>query len=105
MKKVAMFVENDFSAKGIQKLLVHDSPYFRIINFNFEAGQTLAVHHHDVEGELCMTVLSGSGDFLGADGAKTPLQAGDAAVCPIAEPHGFSARTPVRLLVTIAPTL
>lgn len=105
MKKVEMFSENNFSEKSIKKLLVHDSPYFRIINFNFSAGQTLPIHNHDVEGELCMTVLEGSGDFLGVDNAKTPMQAGDAVVCPIAEPHGFAARSAVRLLVTIAPTL
>jgi hypothetical protein len=34
MKKIDLFEANDFSDKGMKKLLVHDSPYFKILNFN-----------------------------------------------------------------------
>jgi len=50
LKKIEVFKENDFSEKTFKKLLVHDSPYFKIINFNFRPGQELPVHSHDIEG-------------------------------------------------------
>ena len=50
LKKIEVFKENDFSEKQFKKLLVHDSPYFKIINFNFRPGQELPVHSHDIEG-------------------------------------------------------
>ena len=46
MKKVEVFKENDFDEKAMKKLLVHDSPYFKILNFNFRAGQELPIHSH-----------------------------------------------------------
>ena len=39
MKKVELYTEGKFSDKGMAKLLVHDSPYFKILNFKFKAGQ------------------------------------------------------------------
>ena len=44
MKQLNLYEENDFSEKAFKKLLVHDSPYFKILNFNFKAGQELPVH-------------------------------------------------------------
>ena len=41
MKQLNLYEENDFSEKAFKKLLVHDSPYFKILNFNFQAGQEL----------------------------------------------------------------
>ncbi len=38
MKKIDVFKENQFGEKGLSKLLVHDSPYFKVINFNFKAA-------------------------------------------------------------------
>lgn len=96
-------LESGFKETGVAKHLVHDSPYFKIINFNFEPGQELPVHSHDVEGQLSITVLEGEGEFLGADGASYPAKSGDVAVADIAEPHGIRAATRMRVLVTIAP--
>jgi hypothetical protein len=39
MKQLNLYAENDFSEKAFKKLLVHDSPYFKILNFNFKPGQ------------------------------------------------------------------
>ena len=64
MKQINLYEANDFSDKSLKKLLVHDSPYFRIINFNFRAGQELPVHAHDVEGQLSLVVLEGEGEFF-----------------------------------------
>ncbi len=105
MKHLNLFKENDFSEKAFKKLLVHDSPYFKIINFNFKAGQELPVHSHDIEGQLSLVIIEGQGEFLGKDGASMPAKAGDVAISEIAEPHGLRAKTDLRLLVTIAPPI
>lgn len=105
MKQVNIFDANDFSDKGMKKLLVHDSPYFKILNFNFKAGQELPVHSHDIEGQVSLTIMEGTGEFLGRDGASVPGKTGDVVISEIAEPHGFKATTNVRLLITIAPPI
>ena len=105
MKTINLYEANGFSENAFKKLLVHDSPYFKIINFNFKAGQELPIHSHDIEGQLSLTVLEGEGEFL-ADGGKTlPARAGDILICEISEPHGLRAKTDLRLLVTIAPPI
>lgn len=104
MKTMNIFEEGTFSEKAMKKLLVHDSPYFRIINFNFKAGQELPVHSHELEGELSIQILEGEGEYLAKD--KTlPAKTGDILICEIAEPHGVRAVTDMRVLVTIAPPL
>uniref|UniRef100_I2Q6Q3 Cupin domain-containing protein n=1 Tax=Desulfovibrio sp. U5L TaxID=596152 RepID=I2Q6Q3_9BACT len=103
MKKLNIFEEGPFKDSGYGMLWVHDSANFRIVNFNFRAGQTLPVHAHEVDGELSIVVLEGEGEFLGADGAAQPAKAGDVLVCPIATPHGLKATTEMRVLVTLAP--
>jgi hypothetical protein len=37
MKTVNFFETNDFSDKAFKVLLIHDSPYFKILNFNFKS--------------------------------------------------------------------
>lgn len=104
MKMMNIFEEGSFSDKAMKKLLVHDSPYFRIINFNFKAGQELPIHFHELEGQLSIQVLEGEGEYLAKD--KTlPAKTGDILICEIAEPHGVRAVTDMRVLVTIAPPL
>ena len=105
MKKINLYEEGKFGDKGMAKLLVHDSPYFKIINFNFKPGQEMPVHDHDIEGQVSLAVLEGEGEFLGKDSASLPAKTGDVLVCDIAEPHGFRAKTAVRLLVIIAPPI
>ncbi len=105
MKRINVYEANDFSDKGMKKLLVHDSPYFKILNFNFKPGQELPVHSHDIEGQVSLVILEGSGEFLGKDGASFPGKQGEVVISDIAEPHGFRAITNVRLMVTIAPPI
>ncbi len=105
MKQINLYEANDFADKAMKKFLVHDSPYFRIINFNFKPGQELPVHSHDVEGQLSLVVVEGEGEFLGKDGTSFPGRQGDVVISEISEPHGFRAGSHVRLLVTIAPPL
>ena len=105
LKKVEVFKDNDFSEKAFSKLLVHDSPYFKILNFNFKAGQELPIHSHDIDGQLSIAVLEGTGEFLGKDDATIPANPGDVLISDINEPHGVRATTNLRVLVTIAPPI
>ncbi len=105
MKKTNIIEENGFKELGLSRLLVHDSPYFKILNFNFTAGQELPVHSHDVDGQLSITVVEGEGEFLGKDNATLPARPGDVLISEISEPHGVRARTNMRVIVTIAPPI
>jgi len=105
MKKINLYEENDFSDSGMKKYLVHDSPYFKILNFNFKAGQELPVHSHDIDGQLSIAVLEGEGEFLAGNGETMPAKTGDVLVSEISEPHGVRASQDMRVLVTIAPPI
>lgn len=105
MKRHELFKDVGFKENAPNNYLVHDSPYFKVINFNFKAGQTLPVHSHDIEGQLTIAVLEGRGKFLGKEGAEIPAATGDVLVSDIAEPHGIEAETDMRVLVTIAPPI
>ncbi|MBW1998548.1 MAG: cupin domain-containing protein [Deltaproteobacteria bacterium] len=105
MKKLNLYEENSFGDKAFTRLLVHDSPYFKILNFNFKEGQELPVHSHDIEGQVSIVVLEGVGEFLGKDESKIPAKAGDVLITDIKEPHGIRAKSEMRVLVTIAPPI
>ena len=105
MKRISLYESSDFEETAIKRLLVHDSPYFKIINFNFKAGQELPIHSHDIEGQVSIVIIEGVGEFLGKDGATLPARTGDVLVCDIAEPHGLKAKSELRALVTIAPPI
>jgi hypothetical protein len=77
LKRIEVFKDGRFSEKAMGKLLVHDSPYFRVLNFNFKAGQELPIHSHDTDGQLSIVVLEGQGLFLGKDGQTLPAEVGD----------------------------
>jgi len=105
MERHKLFKEAGFRDNAPNNYLVHESPYFKVINFNFKAGQKLPVHSHDIEGQLTISVLEGRGKFLGKDEAALPAETGDVLVSDIAEPHGIEAETDMRVLVTIAPPI
>lgn len=105
LKRIEVFQDGKFNDKGMGKLLVHDSPYFRVLNFNFRPGQELPIHSHDAEGQLAIAVLDGEGLFLGKDGQTLPARRGDVLISDIAEPHGVRATSEMRVLVTIAPPI
>lgn len=105
LKRVEVFKDGKFNDLAMARLLVHDSPYFRVLNFNFKAGQELPIHSHDTDGQLSIVVLEGRGHFLGKDGQTLPAGTGDVLISDINEPHGVRAETDMRVLVTIAPPL
>ena len=104
MKKINLYEENDFNELHMKRFLVHDSPYFKILNFNFKAGQELPVHSHDMEGQVSIMVFEGKGEFLSKD-STMPARKGDVLISEISEPHGVRAKTDMRVLVTIAPPI
>jgi quercetin dioxygenase-like cupin family protein len=103
MEKKSLAETRIFDSRSVKRVLIHDSPWFRILNFNLSAGQVFPVHSHGVEGQLSIQVLEGTGDFLGKDEQAIAAQAGDLLLCDISEPHGVRAHTDMRILVTIAP--
>jgi len=105
LKKIAVFEENDFGEQSFKNFLVHESPYMKVINFNFKAGQELPIHAHEIEGQLSIVVLEGQGRFLGDDGKEMPAGPGDVLISDISEPHGIRAESDLRVLVTIAPPI
>lgn len=105
MKTIQLTTTDSFTPGAMKRFfLVEDSEYFKIINFNLDAGVTFPVHSHDLDGELSILVLEGEGAFL--DGkSKISAKAGDLLISQIREPHGVEASTRMRLLVTIAPPI
>ena len=103
MKKISLHESNEFSDTSFKRFLLHDSPYFRVLNFNIGAGQVFPVHSHPSEGQLTIHVVEGEGDFLADDDASILAQPGDILVSEISEPHGVRATTNMRIVVTIAP--
>ena len=105
LKTIELYKESGFSDKAFKRFLVHDSPYFKILNFNFKAGQKLPIHSHEIEGQLSIVVLEGTGEFLGADDKTIPANPGDVLISNISEPHGVKANSDMRVVVTIAPPI
>jgi quercetin dioxygenase-like cupin family protein len=105
MKRFDLNETREFDQRHMKKFLVHDSAYFRIINFNLAAGIVFPVHSHQLEGQLSILVLEGEGEFLGGDEATMPAKTGNMLISDIAEPHGVRAVTDMRILVTIAPPI
>ncbi len=104
MKKINLSETREFNPLAMNSSLLHDSPYFKIINFNLSAGQIFPVHSHDIEGQLSIIVIEGDGKFLGQD-SEMPAQTGDMLISNISEPHGVMAISDMRIIVTIAPPI
>jgi len=106
MKTIQLDQTNEYSAGSMKRFfLVDNSPYFKIINFNLDAGVTFPVHSHDLDGDLSILVLEGTGYFLSDNNQKIPAKSGDILLSQIREPHGVEAVTKMRILVTIAPPI
>ncbi len=103
MKQLHLGDTREFDLKKFKRFLLHDSPYFRILNFNLQAGQIFPVHSHPADGQLSIQVIEGKGVFLAENNAELPAETGDILVSDINEPHGVKAETDMRILVTIAP--
>lgn len=105
MKKIDLDTTRQFNPLGMQNTVIHDSEFFKIINFNIAAGRIFPVHSHDLDGQVSIHVIDGSGEFLGDDDITIPAKTGDILVSDIREPHGVKAETDMRIVVTIAPPI
>jgi quercetin dioxygenase-like cupin family protein len=106
MKVLKLTETNEFKPGAMKRFfLVETSEFFKIINFNLDAGVIFPVHSHDLDGELSIQVLEGKGWFLGENDTKIPANTGDILVSEIREPHGIMADTKMRIIVTIAPPI
>lgn len=103
MKTINLRETRTFDDKAFKRFLLHDSPYFRILNFNLKAGQIFPVHSHSTDGQVSIHVVEGKGEFLGENDTAISAGTGDILVSEINEPHGVKAETDMRILVTIAP--
>ncbi len=104
MKKIQLDNTREFADLGMKTIVLHDSEFFKIINFNLKAGMLFPVHSHDIEGQVSIHVIEGEGEFLSDDSA-IPARTGDILVCDISQPHGVRATTDLRIVVTIAPPI
>ena len=103
MQVIKLDQTNEFTPGQMARFfLVEDSPYFKIINFNLDAGVTFPVHSHYIDGELSILVLEGEGFFLGENDMEIQARKGDILRSEIREPHGVRATSKMRILVTIA---
>ncbi len=106
MKVLKLTDTNEFKPGAMNRFfLVQTSEFFKIINFNLDAGVIFPVHSHDLDGELSIQVLEGNGWFLGKNDTKISASTGDILVSEIREPHGVMADTKMRIIVTIAPPI
>ena len=105
MKKIELDTTRQFNPLGMQNFVVHDSEFFKIINFNIAAGRLFPIHSHDLDGQVSIHVIEGSGEFLGGQDTVIPAKSGDILISDIREPHGVKAETDMRIVVTIAPPI
>ena len=106
MKVLKLTETNTFNPGAMKRFfLVQTSEFFKIINFNLDAGVTFPVHSHDLDGQLSIQVVEGDGFFLGEGETEIPASKGDILVSEIREPHGVRATSKMRIIVTIAPPI
>ena len=81
--------------------LVHDSSDARVVLFRIEPGQEVPVHTNP--STVLLTIISGSGIVVGAEGERA-VSAGDIVAYDVQEPHGMRAESE-RLIIAavIAP--
>jgi quercetin dioxygenase-like cupin family protein len=105
MKKIELAATCAFNPIGMKNFVLHESEFFKIINFNIAAGRIFPVHAHDLDGQVSIHIVEGSGAFLGDNEVAIPARAGDILISDIREPHGVRADTDMRIVVTIAPPI
>lgn len=105
MKKLELSATREFNPLGMKAIVLHDSEFFKILNFNLKAGALFPIHSHDLDGQLSILVIEGEGEFLADNGVSMPAKTGDMLISDIREPHGVKATTDLRIVVTIAPPI
>lgn len=105
MKKIDLAETREFNPLGMKSIVLHDSEFFKILNFNIKGGHIFPVHSHDLDGQLSILVVEGEGAFLADNDESIPAKIGNMLISDIREPHGVRADTDMRIVVTIAPPI
>jgi len=105
MKKIELGQTREFNPLGMKSIVLHDSEFFKILNFNILAGSIFPVHSHDLDGQVSILVIEGEGAFLADNEETIPARTGDMLISDIREPHGVRADTDMRIVVHIAPPI
>ncbi|ADW16676.1 Cupin 2 conserved barrel domain protein [Desulfobulbus propionicus DSM 2032] len=105
MRKIDLDGTREFNPLGMKAIVLHDSEYFKILNFNLKAGALFPIHSHDLDGQLSILVIEGEGLFLADNEVTMPAKTGGMLIAEIREPHGVKATTDMRIVVTIAPPI
>jgi len=105
MKKIDLDETRKFNPLGMQSDVIHESEFFKLINFNIAAGRIFPVHSHDLDGQVSIHVIEGEGEFLADNEVSMSAKTGDILVSDIREPHGVKAITDLRIVVIIAPPI
>lgn len=83
--------------------MIYDSPTVKVMNVKLDQGQHLLLYSERMEGTLSLVAMEGMGEFVGLEAKKILLKAGDIVISQMNEPHGLTASTDLRLLLTIIP--
>jgi quercetin dioxygenase-like cupin family protein len=68
---------NEFKPGAMKRFfLVETSEFFKIINFNLDAGVTFPVHSHDLDGELSIQVIEGKGSYSSSYSKRSSITGG-----------------------------
>lgn len=105
MERIELSATRTFNPLGMQAIVLHDSEFFKILNFNLKSGALFPIHSHDLDGQLSILVIEGEGLFLADHNQTLPAKTGDMLIADIREPHGVQATTDMRIVVTIAPPI
>lgn len=105
MRKIELDSTREFNPLGMKAIVLHDSEFFKILNFNLQAGALFPIHSHDLDGQLSILVIEGEGEFLVDNDVTMVAKTGDMLISDIREPHGVKATTDMRIVVTIAPPI
>ena len=105
MIKIELDETREFNPLGMKSIVLHDSEYFKILNFNLIKGALFPIHSHELDGQLSILVIEGEGEFLADDNVVLPAKTGSMLISDISEPHGVRAISDMRIVVTIAPPI
>jgi hypothetical protein len=83
--------------------MIYDSPTVKVLSVKLDEGQQLFLYSERVEGTVSLLAMEGYGELFGFEANNLQLRAGDIVISQMNEPHTLTARTDLRLLLTIIP--
>jgi hypothetical protein len=83
--------------------MIYDSPTMKVLNVKLDEGQQLFLDSERMDGTVSLLAMEGHGELFGFEEDNLQLKAGDIVISRMNEPHTLTARTALRLLLTIIP--